>query len=335
MNATEIRPPIIRRQAQNTTSSFAPRTPAVTQGPLLREEETPTAPNVPNPPNLPAETSSAEQTLTSQECKELLGLVGRLYLQDDLSQLPRQVLRSLAALIPHDLGGLHLIHPLQQHWVAFYEPNPRLPQVPEPDKDQKDSWNSWNCHLWAEDPLRTLLFSHAGQAWKLSEVVSQRAFHNTAPYRTFYGPLGLEYGLGAAVPEPAKPGEFLFICLQRAREDFSERERTILNLLLPHIVEARHRLCVVAAHRVGMVPREPLQFREWLSNRTRWELTPRESEVLFWLCQGKTNSEIGRILGIAERTAETHALRIYPKMGVENRYTAIATMTRLSVGQEE
>ena len=35
-------------------------------------------------------------------------------------------------------------------------------------------------------------------------------------------------------------------------------------------------------------------------------------------------------LGIAERTAETHALHIYPKMGVENRYTAIATLNRFA-----
>jgi len=33
---------------------------------------------------------------------------------------------------------------------------------------------------------------------------------------------------------------------------------------------------------------------------------------------------------VAERTAETHALHIYPKMGVENRYTAIATLSRLA-----
>jgi DNA-binding CsgD family transcriptional regulator len=50
---------------------------------------------------------------------------------------------------------------------------------------------------------------------------------------------------------------------------------------------------------------------------------------LYWLCQGKTNDEIGTILGIAGRTAETHALRIYPKIGVENRYGAISTISRL------
>ncbi|MBK7999829.1 MAG: helix-turn-helix transcriptional regulator [Verrucomicrobia bacterium] len=71
-------------------------------------------------------------------------------------------------------------------------------------------------------------------------------------------------------------------------------------------------------------------FRAWLKTRSEWELTQRECDVLFWLCQGKTNAEIGTILGIAERTAETHALHIYPKIGVENRYNAIATLSRLA-----
>ena len=44
--------------------------------------------------------------------------------------------------------------------------------------------------------------------------------------------------------------------------------------------------------------------------------------------QGKSNAEIGSILGISHRTAETHALNIYPKMGVENRFGAIAELAR-------
>jgi DNA-binding NarL/FixJ family response regulator len=33
---------------------------------------------------------------------------------------------------------------------------------------------------------------------------------------------------------------------------------------------------------------------------------------------------------VAERTAETHGLHIYHKMGVENCYTATATLSRLA-----
>ncbi len=56
--------------------------------------------------------------------------------------------------------------------------------------------------------------------------------------------------------------------------------------------------------------------------RRHRELTSREREVLFWLVRGKSNSDIGTILGIATSTVGKHLERIYPKLGVENRTAA-------------
>lgn len=53
-------------------------------------------------------------------------------------------------------------------------------------------------------------------------------------------------------------------------------------------------------------------------------LTRREREVFDWMAQGKTNGEIGFILGISQRTVQKHAERIYEKLGVETRVAAIA-----------
>jgi len=51
-------------------------------------------------------------------------------------------------------------------------------------------------------------------------------------------------------------------------------------------------------------------------------LTPREAEVLLWIAQGKSNSEIGTILGCAENTIKVHTGRIFEKVGSENRNAA-------------
>ena len=51
-------------------------------------------------------------------------------------------------------------------------------------------------------------------------------------------------------------------------------------------------------------------------------LTPRESEVLFWIAQGKTNAEIGLILDAAAATVKKHVERILEKLEVENRQSA-------------
>jgi DNA-binding CsgD family transcriptional regulator len=66
--------------------------------------------------------------------------------------------------------------------------------------------------------------------------------------------------------------------------------------------------------RTGIVP-EALQ---------RLGLTHREAEVLGWLVGGKSNPEIALILGMSPRTAEKHLENIFSKLGVENRFAAVA-----------
>jgi len=56
-----------------------------------------------------------------------------------------------------------------------------------------------------------------------------------------------------------------------------------------------------------------------------FRLTQRESEVLHWVIQGKTNRDIGDILGMSPRTANKHLEHVFEKLGVETR-TAAATL---------
>ncbi len=52
-------------------------------------------------------------------------------------------------------------------------------------------------------------------------------------------------------------------------------------------------------------------------------ITPREAEVLCWVAQGKTNREVGMILGSSARTVQKHLEHIFQKIGVESRTAAI------------
>jgi CheY-like chemotaxis protein/DNA-binding CsgD family transcriptional regulator len=56
-----------------------------------------------------------------------------------------------------------------------------------------------------------------------------------------------------------------------------------------------------------------------------FRLTQRESEVLHWVIQGKTNRDIGDILGMSPRTVNKHLEHVFAKLGVETR-TAAATL---------
>lgn len=51
-------------------------------------------------------------------------------------------------------------------------------------------------------------------------------------------------------------------------------------------------------------------------------LTPRATETLLWLAQGKTNADIATILGITESTVKKHVQEIFEKLGIETRGAA-------------
>lgn len=56
--------------------------------------------------------------------------------------------------------------------------------------------------------------------------------------------------------------------------------------------------------------------------RQHFGLTQRESEVLLWIAHGKSNRDIGDILGLSPRTVNKHLEQVYAKLGVENRASA-------------
>lgn len=53
-------------------------------------------------------------------------------------------------------------------------------------------------------------------------------------------------------------------------------------------------------------------------------LTRREKQVLAGMCDGKSNSEIGRELYLSEDTIKTHARRLFRKIGARDRAEAVA-----------
>jgi DNA-binding CsgD family transcriptional regulator len=62
-------------------------------------------------------------------------------------------------------------------------------------------------------------------------------------------------------------------------------------------------------------------------------LTPREAEVLRWVAAGKTNRDIGEILGSSPRTVTKHLEHVFAKLGVETR-TAAATRALAILGPQ-
>jgi DNA-binding NarL/FixJ family response regulator len=57
-------------------------------------------------------------------------------------------------------------------------------------------------------------------------------------------------------------------------------------------------------------------------------LTPRESEVLARIAEGRSNREIARLLGLSEKTVKAHVSSVLAKLGVQDRTQAAVYAVR-------
>jgi transcriptional regulator EpsA len=91
------------------------------------------------------------------------------------------------------------------------------------------------------------------------------------------------------------------------------RHTFFLELLLPHLHLALLRLLATGdGDDAGAARNSPRP------------VTNREIEILRWVKEGKSNYEIGIILGISALTVKSHVQKIYKKLNVQNRVQAVS-----------
>jgi DNA-binding CsgD family transcriptional regulator len=133
----------------------------------------------------------------------------------------------------------------------------------------------------------------------LSERITRRELHRLDFYRDVMRPMGVEDELVLQLPAP--PDRRARFSLIRA-ELFGERERTILELLAPHLARARQRML----------------------RRGRAALSDRQWEVLRLVARGHTNKEIAQLLDIKPDTVRKHLENVFEQLGVHTRTAAAA-----------
>jgi DNA-binding CsgD family transcriptional regulator len=96
------------------------------------------------------------------------------------------------------------------------------------------------------------------------------------------------------------------VFLERSGRPFGNRDRTLLELLKPHLIRFRANA----------------EFRRRSNGASG--LTEREAEVLGWVRNGKTNDEIAAVLHLSPHTVRKHLENIFEKLGVHTRTAAAA-----------
>lgn len=157
--------------------------------------------------------------------------------------------------------------------------------------------------FFATHPLVRYHATHrAGGTWRISDSLSGEAFLASSLYNEYYRRIGLD--CATAMPVVNTEGMLVSFVLNRRGRDFSERDIRLLDLLREPVAKLLRARRAIAA--------DPALAR----------LTRREREVLDWVARGKTNADIGAILGMSPRTAQKHLESVFVKLGVESRTAA-------------
>jgi DNA-binding NarL/FixJ family response regulator len=140
-------------------------------------------------------------------------------------------LSELARLIPSEVLSFNEVDPVAGRFSFVVEPS-TFP-IPAGSAEVLTKYAS-------EHPLiQYVARTGDGSARRVSDVWTREQWHSSGIFREFYGPLGIEHQMSIGLPTPSPI--VVGIALNRGDTDFSDRERSVLNLVRPHLAQSwRH-----------------------------------------------------------------------------------------------
>ena len=348
-----------------------------------------------------------------------------LYADHANPTLSGRILTSLQSLMPCEFASFSLLDARNAKWHS---------RAMTPGVSGWPGMKIYQRFYWEDALVRHIVKTGTSAAMKITDFLSLRQYRSSSVYSEIFARMGCDRRIGFGVMNI--PPVDLSISLNRSGRDFSEEERSLLDLLRPHLVLAysqanaqqqiaRQCACLDETSGVGLAeinakaqplwitPRAEELLAEFFPERGHhsarkqlptelqtalgyvlqpgqhtaagenslepwnpvwyfpgpsqrrlrvrlvpkgtpghWHLlleetgtrapvrqlgralslTPREAEVLYWLKEGKTNWEIGTILGNAEKTVGKHLESIFRKLKVENRAAATRLAKEIDLG---
>jgi DNA-binding CsgD family transcriptional regulator len=146
----------------------------------------------------------------------------------DPDEFARVVPSRLAELVPSDVIVLNEVDLAEGRTMYVAEPESFV--VP-PELEQR------LIELSDEHPLiHYYMTTGDGSAKRISDFWTQAEFHASRIYKLLYQLLGVEYQIALTLPAPRPI--VVAIVASRSDKDFSERDRSVLNLLRPHLIQS-------------------------------------------------------------------------------------------------
>jgi len=148
-------------------------------------------------------------------------------------------------------------------------------------------------------------------ARRISDVIDEAEWRASKFYQTCLQRLSLVHSL--VLPVNVDASVVVAVSFSRREPDFTVEDCELLDVFGPHLRLAWQ------SHENPWADRRELESRQCLRNLG---LSPRESEVLFWMTEGKLNREIATLLSLSLGTVQDNVARILAKLELENRHAA-------------
>jgi DNA-binding CsgD family transcriptional regulator len=149
-----------------------------------------------------------------------------------------------------------------------------------------------------------------GKPFFSSDFLSLRQFRDLDIYSECFKILGMDHH--AALHVPTVDGKILWFGLERAgARAFTERDRLMLTLAQPHLSNTLQLL------QARQLTRSELQLLP--ESFCKCGFNSKESEVAYWLTEGKSNAEIGLLMNLHVQTVKGYVTALFNRTGVGNR----------------
>jgi DNA-binding CsgD family transcriptional regulator len=166
--------------------------------------------------------------LGNGDFEAVLGVVRSVAAARDPDEFSRVVIKRVADLIPSDVVTINEVDPAAGRTVFLAEPA----SFPGPPNGGEIL-----AALADQHPLiHHFLSTGDGSAHRISDFWSQNKYHASPIYQHLYQPMGVEYQMAVTLPAPRPV--VVGIALSRCENDFADRDRSVLNVLRPHLAQA-------------------------------------------------------------------------------------------------
>ena len=250
--------------------------------------------------------------MSNRDYHDALALVSEAAAADGTQPFERSTIEGLLQVIPADRAGyFEYSHGGEAFGTAntYFVDAPSCGCIPADWAEDAIAETIWSwplCDTCDRDPS---LAASSRPPQKLSDLLTRRQLRRNPWYCEVMRPSGIEHELKFWLSAPAGTFRGFFLVRGLRDRDFEERDRSLLELLQPHLLSIRER---------------------WERRRRLSLLTDREAEVLGLVALGLTNGEIAVRLVVSRTTVRTHLENIFGKLDVHTRTAAVARQRELA-----